>query len=230
MNEQHASLTDAEFDRLGAFLEACGPDAMNLEMLDGFFTALVCGPDLMLPSEFLPEILGQRAFESIPEAEVLFDLLWRHWASIALELLHICGPDEVYAPFLHEDEQGRLLGNDWARGFIRVVEMNPTAWQELLPWPGKDDSTALLLPMLWLAHEHAPDSAHRPPALTLEQRDELLALMVGSVTLIYQHFSPLRDRAAAAQEPTRRAGPKVGRNDPCPCGSGRKFKHCCGKR
>jgi preprotein translocase subunit SecA len=26
-----------------------------------------------------------------------------------------------------------------------------------------------------------------------------------------------------------RAGPKVGRNDPCPCGSGRKYKHCCGK-
>jgi preprotein translocase subunit SecA len=26
-----------------------------------------------------------------------------------------------------------------------------------------------------------------------------------------------------------RAGPKVGRNDPCPCGSGKKFKHCCGK-
>jgi uncharacterized protein YecA (UPF0149 family) len=25
----------------------------------------------------------------------------------------------------------------------------------------------------------------------------------------------------------RRAGPKVGRNDPCPCGSGQKFKKCC---
>jgi preprotein translocase subunit SecA len=28
---------------------------------------------------------------------------------------------------------------------------------------------------------------------------------------------------------TRRAGQKVGRNDPCPCGSGKKYKHCCGK-
>jgi preprotein translocase subunit SecA len=26
-----------------------------------------------------------------------------------------------------------------------------------------------------------------------------------------------------------RTGPKVGRNDPCPCGSGKKFKQCCGK-
>jgi uncharacterized protein YecA (UPF0149 family) len=30
------------------------------------------------------------------------------------------------------------------------------------------------------------------------------------------------------QEPVRRAEPKVGRNDPCPCGSGKKFKKCCG--
>lgn len=30
-------------------------------------------------------------------------------------------------------------------------------------------------------------------------------------------------------EPARRNGPKVGANDPCPCGSGRKWKRCCGK-
>jgi preprotein translocase subunit SecA len=37
--------------------------------------------------------------------------------------------------------------------------------------------------------------------------------------------------AAAAAEKAKpvRTGPKVGRNDPCPCGSGKKFKHCCGK-
>ena len=29
--------------------------------------------------------------------------------------------------------------------------------------------------------------------------------------------------------PVRRAAPKVGRNDPCPCGSGKKYKNCCGK-
>nr|WP_256922440.1 SEC-C metal-binding domain-containing protein [Pseudomonas savastanoi] len=28
--------------------------------------------------------------------------------------------------------------------------------------------------------------------------------------------------------PLRREGPKIGRNAPCPCSSGRKFKHCCG--
>jgi preprotein translocase subunit SecA len=33
----------------------------------------------------------------------------------------------------------------------------------------------------------------------------------------------------AAQKPMMRPGPKVGRNDPCPCQSGKKFKQCCGK-
>jgi len=29
------------------------------------------------------------------------------------------------------------------------------------------------------------------------------------------------------KEPVRRAEPKIGRNDPCPCGSGKKYKKCC---
>jgi preprotein translocase subunit SecA len=35
-------------------------------------------------------------------------------------------------------------------------------------------------------------------------------------------------RVMAAQQPARREGPKIGRNDPCPCGSGQKFKKCHG--
>jgi preprotein translocase subunit SecA len=43
--------------------------------------------------------------------------------------------------------------------------------------------------------------------------------------------SDIVTEAAAAMEKAKpvRAGPKVGRNDPCPCGSGKKFKHCCGR-
>jgi preprotein translocase subunit SecA len=43
--------------------------------------------------------------------------------------------------------------------------------------------------------------------------------------------SDVVSEAAAAAEKAKpvRTGPKVGRNDPCPCGSGKKFKHCCGK-
>ncbi len=36
------------------------------------------------------------------------------------------------------------------------------------------------------------------------------------------------DGEIAKKEPIRREAPKVGRNDPCPCGSGKKYKKCCG--
>ncbi len=40
---------------------------------------------------------------------------------------------------------------------------------------------------------------------------------------------PLAEEAAAPARPVTRDAPKVGRNDPCPCGSGKKYKHCHGK-
>jgi preprotein translocase subunit SecA len=40
------------------------------------------------------------------------------------------------------------------------------------------------------------------------------------------NFCPQPQRAVV--QPVRREGPKIGRNDPCPCGSGQKFKKCHG--
>ncbi len=37
------------------------------------------------------------------------------------------------------------------------------------------------------------------------------------------------DGTVFGKEPVRRESPKVGRNDPCPCGSGKKYKKCCAK-
>jgi preprotein translocase subunit SecA len=37
------------------------------------------------------------------------------------------------------------------------------------------------------------------------------------------------DGEYALDLPVRRSGPKVGRNEPCPCGSGKKYKNCCGR-
>lgn len=45
----------------------------------------------------------------------------------------------------------------------------------------------------------------------------------------YEHESPADEAAAQPQGPVVREGAKVGRNDPCPCGSGKKYKQCHGK-
>ena len=43
-----------------------------------------------------------------------------------------------------------------------------------------------------------------------------------------QSNQPVDARTAAAVKTVVRVNPKVGRNDPCPCGSGKKHKKCCG--
>ena len=58
-------LTDAELDHLSAILEQFGyKRSMNLEQLDGFLAALICGPELVPPSKYLPKIWGDRSVGS----------------------------------------------------------------------------------------------------------------------------------------------------------------------
>ncbi|POP91694.1 YecA family protein, partial [Pseudomonas syringae pv. avii] len=75
-----------------------------------------------------------------------------------------------------------------------------------------------------------PDPALRPPSVTNEKREEVIEMMIASLTIIYRFFEPHRWSLALTPPdvPLRREGPKIGRNAPCPCSSGRKFKNCCG--
>ncbi|MFT3801634.1 MAG: UPF0149 family protein [Burkholderiaceae bacterium] len=192
MNALNTPLGDAEFDQLEAFLASHGSATMNLEMLDGFFTALICGPDLVPPNEYLPEILGKSSFDDLEQANAIFGLLMRHWNTIASALLRTLEHDEAYGAFLYEDEQGQVLGNDWAFGFMRGITMRPDSWQELLAMEPGSDTEGLLFPIMWIIHEDDPDPARRSPAITREQRDDLIELMIGSATMIYRHFASRR--------------------------------------
>jgi len=56
---QEGGLTDAELDRLAEFLSKPeGNQAMNIEELDGLFAALIVGPEVVPPSEYLPAVFG----------------------------------------------------------------------------------------------------------------------------------------------------------------------------
>ncbi len=52
-------LSDEEIDQLSDFLKEIGPSALNMEAVDGLFCALICGPEVVPPSEYLPEIWGE---------------------------------------------------------------------------------------------------------------------------------------------------------------------------
>jgi uncharacterized protein len=218
-------MSEAELDQLANLLNDLHEDAMNLEMLDGFFAALICCPELVPPNEYLPHILGADfSFSNVEQANEIIGLMMRHWNTIATALLRTLDFDDVYLPVLLQDDDDIAHANDWANGFMYGVGLRPQSWKELIV---NEENFALMLPTMILYHEHDPDPATRSPELTPEKREEILRSMIANLTHIYRYFEPHRRAQSAALMPVRRETVKVGRNDPCPCGSGRKFKHCC---
>jgi uncharacterized protein len=108
----------------------------------------------------------------------------------------------------------------WVAGFEQAVHLLPgladldepqvaTTLARLFRFlPDDDEATAALI------------ARERP----LESLEEAIGEVVACVAELYELTLPLRYKVEAV----RRAAPKVGRNDPCPCGSGRKFKQCHG--
>ena len=230
MNPQ--PLTDAELERLSGVLKRFGDKrSMNLEQLDGFLAALICGPDLVLPSEYLPVIWGddiilEDTFSAQAVLEDFLSLIMRHWNYIA-ETLH---SGDVFLPLLGQDDNGITPANDWANGFLRGLELRKAEWAAVLD---DEDHGGCLVPILALAHEHDPDPAMRPykEPISAEAREKLIVGAAAGVTGIYRYFEAQRmaEKKLYGNPTTfRRTLPKIGRNDTCPCGTGKKFKHCCG--
>jgi uncharacterized protein len=223
---KNSPLTDSELDRLGDFLIACeGDSAMNLEELDGFFAALIAGPETVLPSEYLPEIFGCELadFETPEEANEILELLMRHWNGIAQTL----SSGDVHVPLLLQDETGVALANDWAIGFMRGMYLRHDGWAGLIE---DEEHGGCLLPMMILYHEHDEDPEMRPEPISPEKRETIIVHMTAGLMGAYRYFRERRQPHVAAtfNSERRNAASKVGRNEPCPCGSGKKYKKCCG--
>jgi uncharacterized protein len=86
-----------------------------------------------------------------------------------------------------------------------------------------------MVPVLMLYHEHDEDPELRPGPIGPEKREEIIVQVLAGVVKAYRYFRMHRQQATGpfTNEPHRSAG-KIGRNDLCPCGSGRKYKRCCG--
>jgi uncharacterized protein len=129
----------------------------------------------------------------------------------------------VFLPLLLEDDHGIAHANDWAQGFMRGMELRREDWVELLD---DEDHGGSLVPILALAHEHDPDPTMRPypEPVDADRREQLIAGAAAGVTAIYRYFEPRRRMVPDLEggpSTYRRTVPKLGRNDPCACGSGR---------
>ncbi|WP_249223004.1 UPF0149 family protein [Noviherbaspirillum sp. L7-7A] len=182
--------------------------------------------------EYFPQILGEDfSFSSNQEAERIIGLLFRHWNAMTDQLQRSIEQNDVlYLPLLYQNADGIAYGNEWASGFMHGTRMSHSDWTMLLD---DENHGGSLVPMMMLANEHHADPEMRPPPISPEKREDILALMTAGVIQIFSYFEPYREAFAhqgsmEGTTPFRRVGPKISRNDPCPCGSGKKYKTCCG--
>jgi uncharacterized protein len=232
------ALSEAEIERLATRLSANkNPNALSLEGVDGLFCALIASPTMIGPSEYLPVILGSEpedsaVFANMTDANDTLSLLMRYWNGIVADF----SDETVHLPYIEEPGIDNIVGREWARGFMRGTRLAPTGWNRLF----SDENEGHPVSIALVAGEIDREWPKEP--LTTEKSDELLQWMFAGAARAYRYFETDRREFAAsahagdsfAQDDGRpetyvRAERKVGRNEPCPCGSGKKFKKCCGQ-
>lgn len=207
-----------------------GEEAMLLEELDGFIAGLLVCPDLIKPGEWLPIIWNrdggdqQPAFDDLDHANKVLDLIMEHYNSVARTLME---HPERYSPLFSVDTRtGDILWELWIEGFEKAVKLQPAAWQKLLN--ADADTVAAMRGMLTLV-----DVACADRYMPRSDDDEINETAPDNIA---RWIVALTDWRLANYQPPHSAElqtsfgstKKIGRNDPCPCGSGKKYKKCCG--
>ena len=232
-----APLTEEEIKELDGFvLEAEGIEqSMDISTLDGFLTAVVSGPKTIMPSEWLRWVWDMERGKDAPEfkdraqAQRILDLLMRHMNDIAATLLQA---PEHYEPLLMENPSNGdpiPIVNELCSGFMKGVQLDPEGWLPIVA--GKPDWMSTI--MLYGTQDGW--EALEKKNLSLGEHRALAAGLAGTVQKIHGFWLEQRRRQIAEgtlpevgrRQPIR-SPTKVGRNEPCPCGSGKKFKQCHG--
>ena len=243
-------LSPEDFDALEDALERmreADEDTPQWEFCEGFMAALICTRRPVPDREYWPVLLGG-AFNA--GRYMAFAWHWkRRWREIETALdapVDSLQDERCYVPEmgdvrgfiagLPEDERAEVaglpapaFGQLWALGFLFAVEQ----WADEWAAPRDREATRMLRQALSEIEALAEDDSAPPtvpmsgddsPASASEQRVDTYARAVWAVYDLRQLWQSYGPRVAAL-----RKAPAPGRNDPCPCGSGKKYKHCCGR-
>jgi len=213
-------LTEEGLERLDRFLISQeDDDVMMVPELDGFLTGLLVCPEMILPSEWLPVVWGGDGpvFEDQNEANEILGLIMALYNDITSRL----ADPETYEPLIEEDIDGTFLWEFWAEGFGKAIALRPWAWSTFKDRPEDDqaaDAFGMLVALATIARatDEDPDLYNQLDEQVSYEAPQMIATCV-----LELH----NDRLSNHQLKPRNE--KVGRNDPCPCGSGKKYKKCC---
>ncbi len=234
-NEMFIGLSDEERAILDDFLNSALLEerAMDLATVEGFLTAVTIGPELIMPAQWLPWVWDRDEgkinpkFENMDQADQIINLLMRHYNGILGQFI-----DDA-AGFTPLFNFGAAWGvSEWCQGFLLGTSFSKAAWLVL-----SEAHPELLQPFLLLGTDKGIEQLNMEPDST----GETINAIVPSLAAIYAfwmkrrvirepdpsfHILPLG--STNTRQPIQRELPKVGRNDVCPCGSGKKYKKCCG--
>ncbi len=241
--------TKQELTNLSALLSrAAKPEeALTVNELEGFLYCLAITPDMVMPSEWLPAVFGEEMAEFSGQDEA--DRMLGHLFTAYNRFSMLKDNGKLAFPF----DMRRLVEEDiledieeWTRGFERAMRLRPDLWapegdeseDESLAEPDPyTASFAIVLgianpddiPELFPKHQEVDEARNRDNNL-LHAR--LFACLPEAIKRLQENAARLDEERRSifhAPAPTKaRRVVKVGRNDPCPCGSGKKYKKCCG--
>lgn len=238
-NDQH--FTAEQQHRLTAVMDANREQMMGFPETAGFLFAVVSCPEPVMPSEWFKAILGDFEFSDLKQAEVVTaDLMaLNNWIIKMLDqgrspLPPGCEP----APDAEANFDESLTFNRWTRGFCKGHGWLEESWDKCAT---DDDGSGMSLMCLTCFSRRETAEAYRREIfdnkVTFDQmitaaHDMLPQAMqdyhyAGRHHQHHQHGPHCRHGVEPAREPVRST--KIGRNEPCPCGSGRKYKKCCGQ-
>ena len=218
---QILTFDEAARSRLMELLDAKSEahNTMRCDEVQGFMMALLSGPDALNPINWLPEILGEESLFDAKERTEIERLVMAMAADMRMKL------DEKILPDLwfYEDEAGNPDFYTWCNAYLYALDIVPTDWFEAVDQEEFED---LFYPIMALGGIY-DDEENGEVILHLNEKEltQLESDLPHVLLDIYWYWQAIINKP----QTVRREGEKVGRNDPCPCGSGKKYKACCGK-
>lgn len=209
-------LSDDEFDQLADFLEGRSP--FDADGLLGVLNAVAVAPSLLPPSAWLHVVLPNGLGDlGATEAAEFVGLLFRLHADVVDALEHqqavMPGPEEL------------AECKSFAAGYAAGAEIDAE-------WIGNEDRWTFAAPMAYLGGRLDLVSQKTVEDIQLnftpDPEQILCRQMVALIRATSESFEEVRKSSRSQMIPPPSAGSsRVGRNAPCPCGSGKKFKRCC---
>ena len=228
-------LGEGEFGELDDLLlsddlpEAC----MDVATLEGFLTAIAIGPVTVTPEHWLPRVFGREAEDPMPELPSIrvfkrvVNLIMRMYNSVIM--IFEIAPEKFSPSFYIHVVEGKTYAivDEWSSGFLQGIALAGDAWKPLL-----DEKPDILRPLQLFA---TPEGWAELDAAVDEEamHAEWSGKIAPTVRAIHAYWLPYREASTttlASPRPRNIAAGKikVGRNALCPCGSGKKYKYCCG--